>query len=277
MAATVLGVDFTSAPSRRKPIVVARGGLVGSTLGIAAVDHLVDFQAFDVLLNVQGPWIAAFDLPFGLPRELLTIMRWPVCWRDMVAHMATIGKADFKHALNSVRESRPMGARYIPRAGDAAAGASSPMKLVNPPVGLMFFEGASRIAKSGVSVIPCAPNEDARVAIEGYPGFLARQITRESYKKDGPEGRTPSRRRSREIIVVALLNGHPAMGGLTVKLPEPLRALCISDGNGDALDSVVCAVQAARSLIAFQQGDPMYGIPPDADSLEGWIATVSGS
>ena len=276
-AAQVLGVDFTSAPSRRKPIVVARGVLVESTLSVERIDPLVNFHAFVALLNEQGPWIGAFDLPLGLPRELLTTMRWPVSWRDMLAHINTMGKAEFKDALDTVRKSRPMGARYIPRAGDAVAGASSPMKLVNPPVGLMFFEGASRIAKSGVSVIPCAPNEDARVAIEGYPGFLARQITRESYKKDGPEGRTPSRRRSREIIVVALLNGHPAMGGLTVKLPEPLRALCISDGNGDALDSVVCAVQAARSLIAFQQGDPMYGIPPDADSLEGWIATVSGS
>ena len=275
--AQVLGVDFTSAPSRRKPIVVARGVLVESTLTVERIDPLVNFEAFVALLNAPGPWIAAFDLPFGLPRELLTTVRWPVSWRDMLAHINTMGKAEFKEALDTVRESRPMGARYIPRAADAAAGASSPMKLVNPPVGLMFFEGASRIANSGVSVIPCSPNDDTRVAIEGYPGFLARQITRESYKKDGPEGRTPSRRRSREIIVDALLNGHPALAGLSVKLPEPLRAVCIADGNGDALDSVLCAVQAARSLISFQQGDPLYGIPPDADPLEGWIATVPGS
>ena len=275
--ATVLGVDFTSAPSRRKPIVVARAELLGSTLSVAHIQHLVDFQAFDALLGEQGPWIAAFDLPFGLPRELLTTMCWPVSWHDMVVHIKAIGKAEFKDALNRVRESRPMGARYIPRKGDAAAGSSSPMKLVNPPVGLMFFEGALRIARSGVSVIPCAPNGDARIAIEGYPGFLARQITRESYKKDGPDGQTPSRRRSREIIVNALVSGHHAVGNLVVELPPLLVQRCIVDGNGDALDSVLCTVQAARSLIAFQLGDPMYGIPPVADPLEGWIATVPGS
>ena len=276
-AAQVLGVDFTSAPSRRKPIVVARGVLVESTLSVERIDSLVNFQAFVALLNEHGPWIGAFDLPFGLPRELLTTMRWPVSWRDMLAHINALGKAEFKDALDTVRQSRPMGARYIPRAGDAAAGASSPMKLVNPPVGLMFFEGASRVARSGVSVIPCAPSDDTRVALEAYPGFLARQITKESYKKDGPEGRTPSRRRNREILVNALLSGHEAIHGLVVDLPETLRAHCIADGNGDALDSVLCAVQAARSLIAFQQGDALYGLPPDADPLEGWIATVPGS
>lgn len=273
----VYGVDFTSAPCRRKPIVVARCELVGSTLTVANIDQLIDFHAFDCLLNEPGPWVAAFDLPFGLPRELVTTLNWPVQWNEMLQHVVAIGKDAFKNALNSVRESRPIGARYIARRGDAAAGSSSPMKLVNPPVGLMFFEGAPRLAQSGVSVIPCAPSVDTRVALEAYPGFLARRITKESYKKDGPLGRTPSRQRNRSIIVDALLNGHDATDGLVVELAETLRVQCIEDGNGDVLDAVLCAVQAAIALSAFQRGDPMYGIPPDADPLEGWIATVPGS
>jgi len=270
----VLGVDFTSAPSRRKPIVVARGELAASTLTIVQIEPLIDFDAFNALLAEPGPWVGAFDLAFGLPRELVITVNWPDQWIELAPHVAALGKDAFKNALNAVRESRPIGARYIPRKGDAAAGSSSPMKLVNPPVGLMFFEGAPRIASSGVSVIPCAPSADQRVALEAYPGFLARQITRESYKKDGPEGRTPSRRRNREIIVKALLEGHDAIDDLQVGLSDMLRALCIDDGNGDALDAVLCAIQSAISLIAFERGDPMYGIPPDADPLEGWIATV---
>ena len=273
----VLGVDFTSAPSRRKPIVIARGELVDSKLTFVQIDQLVDFDEFSAFLAEPGPWIGAFDLPFGLPRELVMTMNWPVQWGELVQQVAALGKDAFKEALNAVRESRPFGARYIPRKGDALAGSSSPMKLVNPPVGLMFFEGAPRIAQSGVSVIPCAPSVDVRAALEGYPGFLARQITTKSYKKDGPEGRTPSRRRNREIIVNALLSGHDAVCQLVVELPETLRALCIDDGNGDALDSVLCALQAAVALLAFRRGDPMYGIPPEADPIEGWIATVPGS
>ena len=273
-AKRVVGVDFTSAPSRRKPIVVARAELVGSTLTITQIDHLVDFAAFDTLLRERGPWVGAFDLPFGLPRELVTTMRWPKEWNELVTHVAAIGKDAFKDALNAVRESRPMGARYIPRKGDAAAGSSSPMKLVNPPVGLMFFEGAPRIARSGVSVMPCAPSVDTRVALEAYPGYMARKITQHSYKKDGPEGRSPSRRSNRELIVNALLDGHPAMSGLMVHVPEKLCELCIDDGNGDALDAVLCAVQAGIALGEFDRGDLMFGIPRTADPLEGWIATV---
>ena len=274
---TVLGVDFTSAPSKRKPIVVAQGHLVAKRLTIKCIDTLDNFAAFDALLAEPGPWIGGFDLPFGLPRELVTLLGWPTTWRELVTHTQNLGKDAFKVALNRVRESRPMGARYIPRRGDAAAGSSSPMKLVNPPVGLMFFEGAPRIARSGVSVVPCAPTEDSRIALEAYPGFLARQFTKTSYKKDGPEGRSAARERNREIIVDGLSSASGVMGDLHVEMPESLRLMCIKDGSGDALDAVLCAVQAAMTSLVFQAGDTSYGMPKTADPLEGWIATVPDS
>ena len=257
--------------------MVARGELVYDTLVIFSIDPLVDFSAFEELLAVPGPWVGAFDLPFGLPRELVNVLGWPTSWRELVLHAHNTGKDAFKQALNRVRESRPMGARYIPRRGDALAGASSPMKLVNPPVGLMFFEGAPRIARSGVSVIPCAPTADSRVALEAYPGFLARQFTKTSYKKDGPEGRNPARQRNREIIVSGLLSASRLIDGLRVEMPESLRLMSIDDGSGDALDAILAAAQAAMALRAHQAGDRNYGIPSSADPIEGWIATVPDS
>ena len=273
----VIGVDFTSAPSKRKTIVVARGDLTKSRLTIDCIDTLDNFAAFDALLAAPGPWIGGFDLPLGLPRELVTLLGWPTTWRELVLHTETLGKDAFKAALNRVRESRPMGARYIPRRGDAAAGSSSPMKLVNPPVGLMFFEGAPRIARSGVSVVPCSPTEDSRIVLEAYPGYLARQFTKTSYKKDGPEGRTVARERNREIIMDGLSSASAVMGELSVEMPESLRLMCIKDGSGDALDAVLCAVQAAMVSLVFQAGDMSYGIPKTADPLEGWIAMVPDS
>ncbi len=254
--------------------MVARSELVEDALVIFSIDPIVDFIAFDALLAEPGPWVGAFDLPFGLPRELVNLLGWPTTWCELVLHAQNTGKDAFKRALNRVRESRPMGARYIPRRGDAQAGASSPMKLVNPPVGLMFFEGAPRIACSGVSVIPCAPTADSRVALEAYPGFLARQFIKTSYKKDGPEGRNPARKRNREIIINGLSVGSSFTEGLGVEIPELLRLLCIDDGSGDALDAVLCAVQAAMALRAHQAGSRNYGIPNSADPFEGWIATV---
>ena len=257
--------------------MVAHGVWAEDSLTICSIDRLFAFAAFDALLASPGPWIGAFDLPFGLPRELVVTLNWPIRWCDLVAHVESIGKDQFKDALNRIRESRPMGARYIPRSGDAAAGSSSPMKLVNPPVGLMFFEGAPRIARSGVSVIPCKPSDDSRVALEAYPGFLARKFTTASYKKDGPEGRSASRRSNREVIVDGLSRASAATANLHVQLPEALRMTCVDDGSGDALDAVLCAVQAAMALRAHLSGDPCYGIPKNADPIEGWIATVPAS
>lgn len=273
----MLGVDFTSAPRPGKPIVVARGSFSGDHFVLAAIEPLLTFEAFDALLNEPGPWTAAFDLPFGLPRELILQLNWPQTWRAMVDHVQAIGKDSFKAALNQVRESRPMGSRYIPRSGDAAAGSSSPMKLVNPPVGLMFFEGTPRLARSGVCVLPCAPNDDSRIALEAYPGYLARQFAHGSYKKDGPEGRTLNRQSNRKAILDGVCSRPMATAGLRVDVSSDLRSHCIADGSGDAIDALLCAVQAAMARRSCETGDQRYSIPARADVLEGWIATVPGS
>jgi Protein of unknown function (DUF429) len=274
---TIFGVDFTSAPSPRKAITVAVGSLQGHRLTVGRVNRLVDFVAFETFLQCPGPWVAGFDMPFGLPRELVTTLGWPTDWALLVSHVQSIGKDAYKLALNTVRESRPFGARYIHRLGDSAAGSSSPMKLINPPVGLMFYEGAHRLLAAEMSVVPCMPTASDRTALETYPGYLARRITRASYKKDGKEGATPERREARTKIIDRLCDasdGAHLMGDLAIDLSEALCQQCIDDGSGDTLDSVLCAAQAAVACRACEAGDDRYGIPSNADPLEGWIATV---
>ena len=272
----ILGIDFTSAPSPRKAITVAHAALVGDQLEVTAIDRLTSFEAFEALLQTPGPWVGGFDFPFGLPRELVVTLDWPQAWPQMVTHIQALGKDAFKAALNAVRESRPMGSRYIARRGDAAAGSSSPMKLVNPPVGLMFFEGAPRLLAAGISVLPCLPSADSRIALEAYPGYLARKITRVSYKKDGKEGARADRREARIEIIAAVISAHESVAPLELVLPALLQARCIEDGSGDALDAVLCAAQAAMAYRhRTRSGREDFGIPTEADPLEGWIATAS--
>ena len=273
---SILGVDFTSAPGPRKAITVAHAELHGAHLTVGAIDHLTSFANFEALLRMPGPWVGGFDFPFGLPRELVVTLGWPQEWPQMVRYVQALGKEAFKDALNAVRESRPMGSRYIARRGDAAAGSSSPMKLVNPPVGLMFFEGAPRLLAANVSVVPCAPSEDSRMALEAYPGYLARKITRASYKKDGKEGARPDRREARIEIIQAITSGHKCVAPLELVLPSALKSLCVEDGSGDALDAVVCALQAAIACATPKVAEwEKYDIPTEADPLEGWIVAVS--
>ena len=85
----VLGIDFTSAPSRRKPITVAVGRLVVRRTRchyvleeMRGLESLDDFEAF---LRKDGPWIGGFDLPFSQPRPLIAHEGWPTNWPDCVA------------------------------------------------------------------------------------------------------------------------------------------------------------------------------------------------
>jgi len=252
--------------------------LQGRRLTVVRVDRLTDFPAFENFLQSPGPWVAGFDMPFGLPRELVTSLGWPTDWARLVEHIQRIGKDAFKLALNTIRESRPFGARYIHRLGDSVAGSSSPMKLINPPVGLMFYEGAHRLLAAQLSVIPCRPTASDRIALETYPGYLARRITRASYKKDGKEGATARRREARAQILERLCSANERanlIDDLKLDVSETLRQQCIDDGSGDTLDAVLCAVQVAIARRQFEAGDDRYGIPAGADSLEGWIATVA--
>src|SRR5690606_983805 len=65
------GVDFTSAPSRRKPIVVASGRPHANGLRLERIERIVDLAGFEAFLARPGPWLGVFDLPFGLPRPFI--------------------------------------------------------------------------------------------------------------------------------------------------------------------------------------------------------------
>src|SRR4051812_28153820 len=143
------------------------------------------------------------------------------------------------------------------------------MKLVNPPVALMFHEGARRIAASGVHVPALADGDRSRVALEAYPGLLARKQLglRASYKSDMRREQTPERKAVRRQIVRALKDGRPL--GLRLDLERSTERLLIDDGAGDSLDAVICAVQAA-----WAAGRPRFGLPESLPDAEGWIISA---
>jgi hypothetical protein len=143
------------------------------------------------------------------------------------------------------------------------------MKLVNPPVALMFHEGARRLLAAGVSLPALLDSNASRVALEAYPGLLVRKQLgmRESYKSDTRSEHTPARRAVRRRILQSLKAGAPL--GIRVEIEE--KSL-VEDGSGDLLDAVVCAVQAA-----WAAGRPGYGLPEDVPSGEGWILSAGTS
>ncbi|HZE60870.1 MAG TPA: DUF429 domain-containing protein [Burkholderiales bacterium] len=266
------GVDFTCAPRAAKPITAACAVLQNTVLKIERVEGLATFAEFEALLARRGPWVGGFDFPFSLPRELIRDLGWPTDWPKLVAHCGTFDRLRFRAALDAYRNTRQPGNRYAHRATDHPAGSSSPMKLVNPPVALMFHEGARRLLASGAHLPALHDGDRTRVALEAYPGLVVRKQLgiRDSYKSDTRADQTPARRRVRKRIVEALKAGKPL--GIRLRCATGLERALVADGAGDLLDAAICAVQAAW---ASQQ--PRYGIPADAPAGEGWIVSAQGT
>ena len=265
----IYGVDFTSRPTRRKPIRVAQTVLTEDRLVLEALTDLPDFRAFEDFLQTPGPWVAGFDLPFGLPRDWVLAQGWPDRWPDMIAEVRRHSREALRARFKAWCDARPVGSKFAHRATDGPSGSSPSMKWVNPPVAWMFLEGAPRLLDAGLHLPGLMAGDSTRIGFEAYPGFAARMVTRASYKSDEPARQTPARREAREVIVAALEAGRPL--DIPLSAAAPLRETLCADAPGDSLDAVLCAVEAAWGWQRREQG---FGLPPDLDPLEGWTVSV---
>ena len=265
----LIGVDFTSAPGARKPITVAHGTLHGARLVVTRVDALPSFEAFEALLVRPGPWLGGFDFPFGLPRELVEHLHWPREWAALIAHYAALPREQIRATFAAFCAARPVGAKFAHRACDRPAGSSPSMKWVNPPVALMLHAGAPRLLAAGVHLPGLHAGDASRVALEAYPGLLARElIGTRSYKSDTRAMQTPERLIARKDLLDALEQGRTRLG-LRVALSHALRDSLVADASGDRLDAVLCLAQAAWAATRAN-----WGLPTAIDPVEGWIVTA---
>ena len=270
MSMRLAGVDFTSAPSRRKPITVALGGLRGdSTVVLGEIVAHPDFASFSAWLRSPGPWLVAFDFPFGLPRALVETLGWPREWLPLARHYTGLSRAEIRATFQAFCAARPAGDKFAHRACDAFSTASPSMKWVNPPVAFMLHAGIGLLLDAGVQISTLHPGDPGRVAVEGYPGLLARElIGRRSYKSDTRAMQTLERRAARAELLRRLEGGESRLG-LSLELDAPLRETLVEDGSADRLDAVLCLLQAA-----WASQRPNFGLPDDVDPLEGWIVSA---
>ena len=260
------GVDFSSAPRRGKPIVWAWGrwqrpGL----LRLERFDENTSHAAFEAALRQPGPWLAAFDLPFGLPRELVTTLGWPTDWAGSMTHYAGLTRAAIVETFAAFCDARPVGSKFAHRACDGPAGSSPSMKWVNPPVAFMLHAGVPALRAAGVDIPGLHAGDATRVALEGYPGMVARAlIGRRSYKSDSKAQQTTERLIARKDLADALEQGR--WRGLRLKLTHAQHEALVADAQGDSLDAALCLV-----LAAWACAQPAFGMPEHVDALEGWI------
>ena len=275
----LLGCDFTSAPSRRKPIVLAVGRMDRGRVLLDALEAFDNFDQWQLRLQQASgtPWVGGFDLPFGLPRELVTSLGWPTEWLACLHHYAGLSRSEIRLLFQGFCDSRPVGGKFAHRATDGLAGSSPSMKWVNPPVAFMLHAGLPRLVAAGVSLPGLHSGDANRVALEAYPGLLARSVLGQaSYKSDDKARQTPERLIARRTLIEALESGRAPLlerAGLRLKLSHAQRDRLADDASGDSLDAVLCLLQASWALQQHNRDHPCWGLPP-FDPLEGWIASA---
>jgi len=271
----LLGCDFSSSPSKRKPIVLAWGYVQSGRVRLDELESLATLGAFSDRMS-QGHWIGGFDLPFGLPRELVSALGWPDEWESCIRHYANLSRSDIRAAFAAFCNARPDGAKFAHRATDRPARSSPSMKWVNPPVAYMLHAGVPRLldAKVHFPGIQAPAAETPRVALEAYPGLLAREVLgNRSYKSDDRAKQTPERFIARKDLLNALELGQNRLN-LRLMLSHAQRDLLADDASGDSLDATLCLMQAAWAAQQHAGGNNRYGLPVHMDSLEGWIVTA---
>jgi len=295
----VYGLDFSSAPSLRKPITCAVGRLARErglgtstetiTFYLEEVTALTSLLSFEQFLQTPGPWLAGFDLPFGQPRALIEQEGWPSHWPDFVDFFCAPDREALRLRFKAWCDARPVGNKFAWRKADKPAGSSPAMRWTNPPVAWMMHAGMARM-KAAKLAFPAhqlnpalqepkpylrwtkAQRAEHRLALEAYPGFTARQVCRQSYKSDTPAKQDTDRAVHRQQILRAL-EGEQAGLNLRLRLTPGWSRRIVMDGSGDLLDAVICAMQAGHAASL-----PGFGLPTEGsvflDRLEGWIAAV---
>lgn len=266
---------------------MATGQLDRGRVQLSALERLDSLPQFAAWLARPGPWLCAFDFPFGLPRELVQALGWPQDWQACMQHYAALSRPEICNTFAAFCAARPVGGKFAHRRTDIPAGSSSSMKWVNPPVAYMLHAGVPPLMAAGVhlpGLTSAGSTAPTRVGLEAYPGLLARELLqasqpklpasgRRSYKNDAKAQQTPERLIARKDIVTALENGQTRLG-LRLKLTNAQRELLVDDPSGDSLDAALCLVQAAWAEQQHAQGHACYGLPADMDALEGWIVSA---
>jgi len=260
----IYGIDFTSAPSHQIPMACAVCKLDGTELMVEEIRRWDTFEGFEYLLTTSGPWIMGIDFPFGQSRRFIENIGWPNNWRKYVECAESLTRNDFRELLKAYRRDRPARDKEHLRRVDAWAGSVSPQKIERPPVGLMFFEGAKRIARSGATIPPFNDGDRNRIIVEAYPAVRASAlIARRKYKDGDTAEQKHDRRAARRNIIAKLIH---------IKVPLSIQDAILENCNGDEIDALLCAEQARW---AWSMRTCNYGIPTNVDLLEGWIVDES--
>jgi hypothetical protein len=85
------------------------------------LERISSLAAFAQWLQSVPNWLRVFDLPFGLPRELVQQLGWPKDWQACIAHFASLSRDQVRSEFAAFCDARPAGGKFAHRATDLLA------------------------------------------------------------------------------------------------------------------------------------------------------------
>lgn len=251
----ILGADFSGGKSPE--IAVVGGSLIDGVLTIdtlRACDDRLDLYA-EIALN-DAPLLCGLDFPFRLPQQAMQYLG--------VAGLHELSlncsRAEFAELL-AERVGRYEGkcrtASLYCRETDAASGAYSGLKRVNPSLVAMVYAGSKLLRylhQNGVAAYPLDTLTDKQVC-EVYPSHTWARVGL-----------------ARSTDVGALVEAFNALGVIQVVLPAALQTV----RSQDIADSVAACVTTAAAQHLYRIYDNWTTSPPFATQAEWAVAHVEG-
>jgi hypothetical protein len=270
------------------------------------------FSSFESWLSGENPWtekrwIAGLDFPFGMALEAIQHFGWVPArtsnprWENYLGVLfQTKCQAIFREKIEGWRHTSKMNDKreFVrvrrPRLTDRLANSGTPMNFYPPVVCPMFFQGTKRLLNlaTNISILPVrAFPTSQRTIVDAYPRLVANVVIRnlDSYKEKSKKKHEDkatqavirredekARENRRRAIIKAFSNGAVEHKyGFRISISKYWADKCIEeDIDGDKIDSVLCAIQAAWAHRHPDKGMPKFGlnILQEQIRLEGWIA-----
>jgi hypothetical protein len=121
----IIGIDFTSRPSKSKPLTCLNCKFDGTVLKAKNLVEWRSNEGFEEFSSSSGPWVAGIDFPFGQARRFIENIGWPDRWHDYVELVSSMERSKFRSVLDEYRNPRPVGDKEHRRLTDVAARALS--------------------------------------------------------------------------------------------------------------------------------------------------------
>jgi hypothetical protein len=265
-ARRIYGVDFSGAAQAGRKIWITRGAIEGRALLIQSclqAAHLPGssqerdrcLAALKDLVRQEQASVFGFDFPFGLPRDLVS----EKTWEDFIL--------SFPQAYDSPEHFRDAarglaGGRELKRITDHEA--RTPFSPYNLRLYRQTYFGirdllAPLVKDRLACVLPMqVARPDRAWLLEICPAStLQREGLKQPYK-----GRGTHHYEARVRILEAIEKAIP------LQVPGSLRSLILEDREGDALDSVIAAVAAFRTI---RSPDGVEVADNQAYAIEGYV------